>query len=206
MSSSTSGGGGSAAGAVGDLCSAAAPCGSGLTCADSGTLLGRCTADCSANLDLCATQFGSQTLCLNASQCAVICTDVSECPGAAGAECASLSSGMSACVTNQNGPPDAAPPADGACVNLGGAYGDTVMNGGYRCTPSANGDLATGIDQCKNGSWVSAFTCTCQVTGSVSGVQDPSQCFDIDAPNTARCEYATDYCEQCDPTGGCQSH
>jgi hypothetical protein len=53
---------------------------------------------------------------------------------------------------------------------------------------------------------MSAFTCTCMVTSSISQTQYPSQCFDIDRPNTARCEYGVDYCEQCDPVGGCQPH
>ncbi len=199
-SSSGSGGGGT----VGDLCSPTADCASGLTCATSGPLLGRCTADCTADLSLCSNKFGANTLCLNASQCARECASASQCPGQG--ECVLLSSGDSACVTNQNGPPDAAPPPNGGCTNLGGAFGDTVMNGGYRCTPTTGQGPVLGIDQCKNGTWVSAFMCTCQVKSSISGQYDPSDCSDIAAPGTARCGYALDYCEQCDPVGGCQPH
>ena len=141
----TAGGGGT----VGALCAANAPCGAGLTCAQSGTLLGRCTADCSANLDLCASQFGGNTLCLNAFQCALICVSRSECPGSG--ECVSLSGGESACITDPNGPPDAAPLPNGECTNLGGAFGDTVSNGGYRCTPTSGNGPLLNIDKCDNG-------------------------------------------------------
>jgi hypothetical protein len=67
---------------------------------------------------------------------------------------------------------------------------------------SPSGTLGTGIDECENGVWVSAYTCTCQVTSSIGGVKHPSECFDVDAPNTARCEYGMDYCAQWDPTDG----
>jgi hypothetical protein len=71
------------------------------------------------------------------------------------------------------------------------------MNGGYRCTPSANGNLGTGIDQCQNGMWMSAFTCTCQANGY------PSQCFDITSAGSAQCSYAATPCAQCVPGSGC---
>jgi len=115
-----------------------------------------------------------------------------------------LTGGQSACIANPDGPPDAAPPPNGACTNLGGAFGDTVQNGGYRCTPSTNGGARTGIDQCKNGVWVpAAYTCTCQVT--FAGATDPSQCFDFKAPGAAECSYGVTSCAECDPGTGCQA-
>jgi hypothetical protein len=139
---------------------------------------------------------------MNASQCALICSSDSDCPGSG--QCVALTGGQSACATNPNGPPDAAPPPNGACINLGGAFGDTVQNGGYRCTPTTGqGPLLT-IDKCENGAWINAAVrCTCQVTSSISGQQNPSDCTDFSAPGTAQCAYALDYCEQCDPTAGC---
>ncbi len=190
-----------ATGTVGDTCAAGAPCRTGLTCAQSGDLKGRCTADCTADLGLCAKTFGASAVCMNASECARTCTSASDCPGAG--QCVSLSSGKSACISNPNGAPDAAPPPNGACVNLGGAFGDTVANRGYRCTPSSTGGLRTGIDQCKNGVWVSAYTCTCQVT--FGGASDPSQCFDITAADTAQCSYGLTSCAACDPATGCRT-
>jgi hypothetical protein len=188
---------GTSGGTVGALCSATTPCGTGLTCAASGSLLGRCTADCTTNLDLCATQFGSNSVCMNAAQCALTCTSASPCPGEG--VCTPLSSGLYACITNPNGPPDAAPPPNGACYNLGGAFGDTVANGGYRCSFTNSGSLQTGVDLCTNGVWSSAYTCACQVTG------DNATCADFNAAGTAQCEYGLDSCAQCVPGTGCQT-
>ena len=189
-------GGAGSPGTVGATCSPAAACATGLTCAQSGSLLGKCTADCSANLDLCATQFGSNTVCMNASQCALVCTISSQCPGSG--QCVPLTSGVSACITNPNGGPDAGTLPNGACANVGGAFGDSVANGGYRCTPNANGMLGLGVDQCTNGVWMSAYTCSCQVMGT------PSECFDITSAGSAQCSYAASACAQCVPGGGCQ--
>ena len=142
---------------------------------------------------------------MNASQCAVTCTNVSQCPGASGAACDQLTGGVSACVTNPNGSPDAGPLPGGACANVGGPFGDSVENGGYRCTPTANGDIGTGINQCQNGTWIPAYSCTCMVTSSINGQPYPSDCTDINAPGSASCSYALDSCEQCAPGTGCQS-
>ena len=182
-------------GALGALCSATTACGTGLTCAESGSLLGRCTADCTNDLDLCATQFGSDAVCMNAAQCALTCTSASTCAGEG--VCTPLSSGLSACITNPNGPPDAAAPPNGACYNLGGGFGDTVENGGYRCSFTNSQDAPTGVDLCTNGVWSSAYTCTCQVTGYTA------TCADFTAAGTAQCEYGFDSCAQCVPGSGC---
>jgi hypothetical protein len=197
-SSSGGGDGGSPGGTVGAVCSASAPCGTGLTCAESGLLLGRCTADCSSNLDLCSTQFGASAVCMNASQCALVCEVPSQCPGEG--ECTPLSSGLSACITNPNGPPDAAPPPNGGCYNLGGAFGDIVANGGYRCDPdAADGGAVTAIDKCDDGVWVPSYNCSCQAAGG------PSDCTDFTAAGGAQCEYAFQVCAQCLPGQGCQT-
>ena len=188
---------GSPAGTIGDLCSASAPCGAGLTCAESGLLLGRCTADCTSDLNLCASQFGSNAVCMNASQCALVCEVASQCPGEG--ECTPLRSGKSACITNPNGPPDAAPPPNGGCYNLGGAFGDTVANGGYRCDPDAEGGVGTAIDQCNDGIWVPSYNCSCQAANG------PSECTDFTTAGVAQCEYAFQVCAQCVPGGGCQT-
>ncbi len=181
---------------MGALCSSSSPCASGLTCAQSGSLLGRCTADCSANLDLCTQKFGSNTVCMNASQCALLCTSSSQCPGSG--ECVPLTGGVSACITNPNGGPDSGTLPNGECANVGGAFGDTVMNGGYRCTPNANGMVGTSVDQCNNGTWSTAYMCTCSVMGT------PSECFDITSAGTAQCSYGVTVCAQCVPGSGCQ--
>jgi len=86
--------------------------------------------------------------------------------------------------------------------NLGGAFGDTVPNGGYRCSVSATGNLGTGIDQCMNGAWV-VGTCTCMV--SFGSAMDPSQCFDIAAQGSAQCGYGATNCAQCAQGSGCQT-
>jgi hypothetical protein len=196
------GGGGSAT--LGQTCSSSVPCASGLTCATSGPLYGRCTADCGSNLDLCSTMFGSNAVCLDASQCAITCATASGCPDPQGANCDLLSSGESACVTNPSAPPGAPAPPDGACWNLGGPSGDTVPSGGYRCSISATGELGTGIDQCMNGTWVvDTYTCTCVVSNG--SVMDPSQCSDIQAPGSAQCGYGVTSCAQCAQGSGCQT-
>jgi hypothetical protein len=80
-----------------------------------------------------------------------------------------------------------------------------VENGGFRCTPSTGRAWATTIDRCINGAWVTAvYSCTCQITRDT--VAYATQCFDIDAPNTARCAYGSSYCAQCDPSAGCWRH
>jgi hypothetical protein len=194
---SNDGGGASSPGALGALCSASAPCATGLSCATSGSLLGRCTADCTTDLSLCGKQFGANTVCMNAAQCALTCTTASQCPGSG--ECTPLSGGVSACITSPNGAPDAGPLPNGACANVGGAFGDSVANGGYRCTPSNSGSLGTTIDQCVNGTWATAkFTCGCSVNGT------PSECFDITSAGSAQCSYGASTCAQCVPGSGCQ--
>jgi hypothetical protein len=194
-SAAADGGTTTSGGTLGALCSSTSRCGTGLTCAESGSLLGRCTADCSSNLDLCATQFGSDAVCMNEAQCALTCASAATCPGEG--VCTPLSSGKSACITNPNGPPDAAPPPNGACYNLGGAFGDTVENGGYRCSFTNSQDAPTGVDLCTNGVWSSAYTCTCQVTGY------DATCADFTTPGTAQCQYGVDSCAQCVPGTGC---
>jgi hypothetical protein len=133
---------------------------------------------------------------MNASQCALICTSPSGCPGSG--ECVSLSGGVSACVTSPDGPADAGPLPNGACANVGGAFGDSIPNGGYRCTPSTSGSLGTTIDKCQNGQWVSAvYTCSCQAGGYAS------DCFDFKSAGAAQCSYGLSTCAQCDPSTGC---
>jgi hypothetical protein len=196
-------GGGGTLGALGDLCSTSAPCASGLSCSTKGSLLGRCTADCSSDLGLCAAQFGANAVCLDASQCAITCTSVAQCPGSAGASCVALTSGDSACITNPNGPPGAAPLPNGACENVGGAFGDSIQNGGYRCTPTSGQEAMTGIDQCENGRWVTAYNCTCTVPNGT--FENPSSCTDFNAPGAAVCEYAFQSCAECTLGEGCQA-
>jgi hypothetical protein len=157
--------------------------------------MGRCTADCSSNADLCTTQFGPQTVCMGLSQCALLCEGASSCPGQG--VCEPLTSGQSACITNPDGPPGATPLPDGACYNLGGAFGDTIPNGGYRCSVTPTTGAVYGIDQCTNGSWSSAYTCSCSVNG------DMATCTDFTASGSAQCEYAFQVCAQCEPGAGC---
>jgi hypothetical protein len=107
---------------------------------------------------------------------------------------------FAACSSSSSGLPN------GECDNHDGYFGDTVKNGGYRCTPTPSGQVGEGIDKCENGTWVRGGVCSCLVTSSISGQQYLSDCFDISAPDTVQCSYALDYCEQCDPVGGCQSH
>ncbi len=142
---------------------------------------------------------------MNAAQCAVVCGSDADCAGSG--QCVLLTGGVSACATNPDGPPGASPPPNGGCYNLGGAFGDVVANGGYRCTPTTGQDAVLTMDRCVDGTWMSmVYDCACQVTSSISGSLDPSSCTDFEVPNAARCEYALDFCAQCDPSGGCQSH
>jgi hypothetical protein len=188
-------GNGSSTGSVGAVCTATSQCASGLTCDQSGFMTGRCTADCSANYNLCASQFGASTLCMNGSRCAQICTGGVQCPG--DGVCVPLSSGQYGCEPNPNGPPDAAAPPNGACTNLGGAFGDTVANGAYRCSFDTSAGPSTSMDKCENGTWVAAYTCSCLVQGAAS------DCIDFQAAGTAQCSYGAVSCAQCDPTTGC---
>ena len=187
--------GSSGGGSLGATCSTSSPCANGLTCAQSGNLLDRCTADCSSNSSLCS-QFGS-SVCMGLVQCALVCTSSAQCPDQG--ECVPLTNGQSACITNPDGPPGAAAPPNGACWNVGGGFGDTIPNGGYRCTPSTSGMLGTSVDQCNNGKWTTGtYNCTCQSNGQAS------QCFDITSLGSAQCSYAVTACAQCVPGSGCQ--
>ncbi len=193
---------GSGSSQLGAACSVSAPCGGGLMCAESGSLYGRCTLDCSTDSSRCEMFGLGAAICLDETSCAPACTTAADC--ISNSVCTELTSGNSVCIPNPNGPPGASLP-NGACENLGGATGDTVVNGGYRCTLTNNASLGTSIDLCQDGEWVHGGDCTCLATSSITGEQVATDCEDFQAPGTAECIDGVDTCLICSPGTGCLS-